>query len=79
VLAKLVKQVQREMHKLCLKKHNLMLRQSSFEELIEFSWTALLDEIKGVAPIFYTFMKGCTAVQRRNDKQKKTYHVDFTV
>ena len=52
-----------------------MLRQLSSEKLVEFSSSALADEIKSVAPIFYTFMKGCTTVRHRNDKQKKTYHV----
>jgi len=72
VLAKLLKQIQREIHKLCSKKHNSMLLKSSFEELVKFSWNALVDEIKDVAPLFYTFMKGCTTVQRKNDKRKKT-------
>lgn len=76
VLDKLVKQVQ---NLLCSKKHNSMLWQSSFEELLKFSWSALVEEIKGVAPTFYTFMKGCTTVRRRNDKWKKTYHVSEDV
>ena len=79
VVAKLVKQVQKELHELCSKKHNSMLRQLSFEKLVKFSWSALADEIKSVAPIFYTFMKGCTSVQRRNDKRKKTYRVSEDV
>jgi len=56
-----------------------MLQKSSFEELVKFSWTALVDKIKGVSPIFYIFMKGCTIVRHKNDKQKKTYHMSEDV
>ena len=66
---------------LCAKKSNSMLRETSIEELEKFSWNSLSEEVKSVAPTFYTILKGCTEVKckKRNIQRKSNCVSDAVV
>lgn len=72
VLSILAQDIQKEMTKLCSLKMSSMLRQCSMENLSRFSWNALAEELKGVTPTLYAFLKGCVDVKRRDKSMRNS-------
>ena len=57
--------IQKEMTLLCSQNSNSILRWSLFEDIKQFSWEKISDELQQVTPTLYAVLRGCTNVKRR--------------
>lgn len=63
--------VQKEMSSMC-SKNSSVLRGNQMQQLKEFSWEKLDNEMRNVAPTLYLTLKGMVEVKRRNRFSKST-------
>lgn len=68
--------IQKEMTVLCAKRTRSILRESSEEKLLSFSWDKLAKELETHSPTLFAILNSCVSIKRRRRKMmsKKTGH-----
>ena len=67
----LLKELNDQCTHLCEKVHfKSILRQSSLDDLLKFTWQSLVDEWKLEAPLFLSFLQAVATPRRPRNKQK---------
>lgn len=81
----LSKHVQKEMTQMCAKSTKSKLRTTSTENLYNFSWSEISEEVEKHAPTLYRVLKGIVDVKRKvnpksknKKKTKKSYQSSDT-
>ena len=72
ILTILSRNINSEMHKMCSKGTNSVLKQETPETLEEFHWESLLNEVRTHASTLLYFMKACTKTKKSRPNREPT-------
>lgn len=61
-----IDEIQKEITKFCCKNNNTILRSTNVEDLVNFSWTKVAEELQASTPIFWRLIEKCA----ENPRQK---------
>ena len=71
VIELLMKELNDQCSHLCEKlRFNSILRQTSLDDLLKFTWQCLVDEWKTEAPLYWSFLQAVASPPRPRNKQK---------